>query len=192
MIKQKMRAEIMDGAPRSSDTCLMPSDWPTFPQLYVDKQLVGGCDIVTSMFKSGELQQTFTDAGVPLEYAALFFCSYSLIVFSVHLAFVGSLTWSFYVRCSLSSLVNVPANPSHAKPASPRIDHVVGELCICCPFVIVNAAYKERPSTCNKIHYLLGTLCLEEEEGSVQESERGRSLEIGGNKYTITYAVDGK
>lgn len=31
------------------------SDWPTFPQLYVDGQLVGGCDIVEEMFGSGEL-----------------------------------------------------------------------------------------------------------------------------------------
>lgn len=31
------------------------SDWPTIPQLYIDRELVGGCDIVTSMFNSGEL-----------------------------------------------------------------------------------------------------------------------------------------
>ncbi len=31
------------------------SDWPTIPQLYIDKELVGGCDIVTSLFNSGEL-----------------------------------------------------------------------------------------------------------------------------------------
>jgi monothiol glutaredoxin len=31
------------------------SSWPTFPQLYVDKEFVGGCDIVTGMFSSGEL-----------------------------------------------------------------------------------------------------------------------------------------
>jgi monothiol glutaredoxin len=33
------------------------SSWPTIPQLYVDEQFVGGCDIVTEMFASGELQQ---------------------------------------------------------------------------------------------------------------------------------------
>lgn len=33
------------------------SSWPTYPQLYVDGKLVGGCDIVTSMSESGELQQ---------------------------------------------------------------------------------------------------------------------------------------
>lgn len=32
-------------------------NWPTIPQLYVDGELVGGCDIVTEMFQSGELQQ---------------------------------------------------------------------------------------------------------------------------------------
>ena len=32
------------------------SNWPTFPQLYVDGKLVGGCDIVTSLHESGELE----------------------------------------------------------------------------------------------------------------------------------------
>ncbi len=31
------------------------SDWPTFPQLYVDGELVGGCDIVMELNESGEL-----------------------------------------------------------------------------------------------------------------------------------------
>jgi monothiol glutaredoxin len=34
------------------------SNWPTIPQLFVDGDLVGGCDIVTEMYQSGELQQT--------------------------------------------------------------------------------------------------------------------------------------
>ncbi len=33
------------------------SNWPTIPQLFVDGELVGGCDIVTEMYQSGELQQ---------------------------------------------------------------------------------------------------------------------------------------
>lgn len=33
------------------------SDWPTIPQLYVDGEFVGGCDIVTNMFTSGELHE---------------------------------------------------------------------------------------------------------------------------------------
>ena len=32
------------------------ADWPTLPQLYIDGELVGGCDITTEMFQSGELQ----------------------------------------------------------------------------------------------------------------------------------------
>ena len=33
------------------------SKWPTIPQLFVDGELVGGCDIVTEMYESGELTQ---------------------------------------------------------------------------------------------------------------------------------------
>lgn len=32
------------------------SDWPTFPQLFVKGELVGGCDIVTEMHQTGELK----------------------------------------------------------------------------------------------------------------------------------------
>ena len=32
------------------------ANWPTFPQLWVDGELIGGCDIVTEMAESGELQ----------------------------------------------------------------------------------------------------------------------------------------
>jgi len=40
------------------------SDWPTVPQLYVKGEFVGGCDIVTEMTLSGELDQLFSDKGV--------------------------------------------------------------------------------------------------------------------------------
>ncbi|HEY5317929.1 MAG TPA: Grx4 family monothiol glutaredoxin [Solirubrobacteraceae bacterium] len=33
------------------------SNWPTIPQLFVEGELVGGCDIVSEMYQSGELQQ---------------------------------------------------------------------------------------------------------------------------------------
>ena len=33
------------------------ANWPTIPQLYVDGEFVGGCDIVREMYPSGELQQ---------------------------------------------------------------------------------------------------------------------------------------
>ena len=32
------------------------ANWPTFPQLWVDGELVGGCDIITEMFEAGELE----------------------------------------------------------------------------------------------------------------------------------------
>ena len=37
------------------------SNWPTYPQLYVKGELVGGCDIVTEMYQEGELQQASTE-----------------------------------------------------------------------------------------------------------------------------------
>lgn len=38
------------------------SNWQTYPQLYVDGKLVGGCDIVTEMHESGELRQVLGGA----------------------------------------------------------------------------------------------------------------------------------
>lgn len=32
------------------------SNWPTFPQLYVKGELIGGCDIVTELYENGELE----------------------------------------------------------------------------------------------------------------------------------------
>ena len=40
------------------------SEWPTIPQLYVKGEFVGGCDIVTEMTLSGELDQLFEQNGV--------------------------------------------------------------------------------------------------------------------------------
>ena len=40
------------------------SDWPTIPQLYVNGEFVGGCDIITEMTLSGELDKLFEDSGV--------------------------------------------------------------------------------------------------------------------------------
>ncbi|KAJ2895935.1 hypothetical protein MKZ38_006017 [Zalerion maritima] len=40
------------------------SDWPTIPQLYVDGEFVGGCDIVVSMHQKGELAKLFEEKGV--------------------------------------------------------------------------------------------------------------------------------
>ena len=40
------------------------SDWPTIPQLYVKGEFVGGCDIVTEMTLSGELDELFAKEGI--------------------------------------------------------------------------------------------------------------------------------
>ena len=40
------------------------SNWPTIPQLYVKGEFVGGCDIVSEMYESGELKQVLADKGV--------------------------------------------------------------------------------------------------------------------------------
>jgi monothiol glutaredoxin len=46
------------------------SEWPTIPQLYVKGEFVGGCDIVTEMTLSGELDQLFETKGVAFDKAA--------------------------------------------------------------------------------------------------------------------------
>src|ERR1700745_1389351 len=57
------------------------SNWPTIPQLFVNGELVGGCDIVSEMYESGELHETLglepapapeaAPEGVPVESAPL-------------------------------------------------------------------------------------------------------------------------
>jgi len=56
-------AELRDGIKQFSN-------WPTIPQLYVKGEFVGGCDIVTEMFQSGELGSMLTEKGVPHEAAS--------------------------------------------------------------------------------------------------------------------------
>ncbi|KAJ7543377.1 hypothetical protein O6H91_09G035000 [Diphasiastrum complanatum] len=43
------------------------SSWPTYPQLYVKGELIGGCDIVLEMHKSGELKQVLEEKGISAE-----------------------------------------------------------------------------------------------------------------------------
>lgn len=38
------------------------SNWPTYPQLYVNGELIGGCDIVVEMYHSGELKKLLEEA----------------------------------------------------------------------------------------------------------------------------------
>ena len=56
--------------PRIRQELSVLSNWPTIPQLFVDGELVGGCDIVTEMYESGELAHVMgvqPPAGAPAE-----------------------------------------------------------------------------------------------------------------------------
>ena len=46
------------------------SDWPTIPQLYVKGEFVGGCDIITELTLSGELDTLFDENGVSFDKEA--------------------------------------------------------------------------------------------------------------------------
>lgn len=46
------------------------ANWPTFPQLYVNNKLVGGCDILMEMYQSGELRKLFQQEGLLNESSA--------------------------------------------------------------------------------------------------------------------------
>jgi len=48
--------EIFENLPRYAD-------WPTFPQIYVDGELIGGCDITLELYESGELQKILENSG---------------------------------------------------------------------------------------------------------------------------------
>ena len=43
------------------------SNWPTIPQLYIQKEFVGGCDIMKEMAESGELIELFNTRGIKTE-----------------------------------------------------------------------------------------------------------------------------
>jgi monothiol glutaredoxin len=38
------------------------ANWPTFPQLYINGELIGGCDIVTELYRKGDLQKLIAKA----------------------------------------------------------------------------------------------------------------------------------
>lgn len=40
------------------------ANWPTIPQLYINGEFVGGCDIVREMYESGDLQKMLADKGL--------------------------------------------------------------------------------------------------------------------------------
>ena len=56
--------------PRIRQELSAVSDWPTIPQLFIDGEFVGGCDIVTEMYESGELQHALgVEDAAPAEAA---------------------------------------------------------------------------------------------------------------------------
>ncbi len=55
-----MDPEVFENLPRYAD-------WPTFPQLYIGGELVGGCDITLELQEKGELKKMVTDAAESAE-----------------------------------------------------------------------------------------------------------------------------
>ena len=53
--------------PDIRQTLPLYANWPTFPQLYLKGELLGGCDIVTELFEKGDLQSQLTAANVVAE-----------------------------------------------------------------------------------------------------------------------------
>ena len=43
------------------------SNWPTYPQLYIDGELIGGCDIIMDLYNKGELQTKLSEIGGVVE-----------------------------------------------------------------------------------------------------------------------------
>ena len=55
--------EIFQNLPRFAD-------WPTFPQVYIDGELIGGCDITLELYQKGELQKMAKAASEKAETAS--------------------------------------------------------------------------------------------------------------------------
>ena len=55
------------GLPFAYVNVLEDPDWPTFPQIYIGSELMGGCDITLELYQSGELQKLMEDAGAKAE-----------------------------------------------------------------------------------------------------------------------------
>jgi monothiol glutaredoxin len=47
------------------------SNWPTYPQLYINGELIGGCDIALEMYRTGELRKLLDEVGAIDEAAAV-------------------------------------------------------------------------------------------------------------------------
>jgi monothiol glutaredoxin len=59
----KFKAVNIFDDPELREALKQYSNWPTYPQLYVNGELVGGCDIVMQMYGSGELKDLIEEVG---------------------------------------------------------------------------------------------------------------------------------
>jgi monothiol glutaredoxin len=59
----KFKAVNIFDDPELREALKQYSNWPTYPQLYVNGELVGGCDIVMQMYGNGELEDLVKEAG---------------------------------------------------------------------------------------------------------------------------------
>ncbi len=62
-IQARYRSVNIFEEPELREALKQYSNWPTYPQLYVKGELVGGCDIVLEMYRSGELKSLLEEAG---------------------------------------------------------------------------------------------------------------------------------
>ena len=67
---------VLDNLPDYRAALQATSNWPTIPQVFINGEFVGGCDIIVEMYQAGELQQMLADgtdtveAGAPTSAAA--------------------------------------------------------------------------------------------------------------------------
>jgi monothiol glutaredoxin len=59
----RFRAVNIFDDPELREALKRHSNWPTYPQLYVKGELIGGCDIALEMYRSGELKSLLESAG---------------------------------------------------------------------------------------------------------------------------------
>ena len=62
-VQAKYTADNIFEDPELREALKEYSHWPTYPQLYIDGQLVGGCDIVIDLYKKGELASLLASVG---------------------------------------------------------------------------------------------------------------------------------
>ena len=62
-LRRRVQAVNIFEDPELRDALKRYSNWPTYPQLYVKGELVGGCDIALEMYRSGELKKLLAEVG---------------------------------------------------------------------------------------------------------------------------------